>query len=281
MKVNRNSEVSKQEIRNVSLDIFEKILDISKKLNIHVWVMYGTLIGAVRHKGFIPWDDDFDLVMKRDDYNKFVNYCITNKNELSPYYIDHYSCNKNYPFYISRICDPNYELEFDNLSYKSGIFIDLYPLDGMGNDISYWRDTHNVNFYTKKIRFFQDLIWYRNYKHSFIGDSFLKKLLHYSLGCYAKTRSNYYWFSKLDKIAATFDWDNSKFVAPVAWDTRVCAVQRCWFDKTVWLSFENIEVPVPSDYDKILKEIYGDYMQLPPVNKRKATHYYKAYKLVK
>lgn len=269
--------VSQDEIRDVSLKIFKKVLQICDQLNLDVWIMYGTLIGAVRHKGFIPWDDDFDLIMKREDYDKFIEYCFENKEALSPYYVDHFSTNPNYPFYIARICDPRYILKFNNMNYTSGMFIDLYPFDGMGNDLDYWRSNKN-NKYKENIELIKALIWGHNFKNPFIGTSLSKKAMRGLLGLYAKTRSNNYWMRKLDKIARTFSWNESKYVAPVGWDNRVRGLKREWFEGTTWLDFENIKVPVPIKYIEILREIYGDYMKLPPKDKQVATHFYTAYK---
>ena len=278
MSKGKKDIVTQDEIRSVSLKIFKKVLQVCNQLDIDVWVMYGTLIGAVRHKGFIPWDDDFDLVMKREDYDKFIEYCSKNKNALFPYYIDHFSTNPNYPFYIARICDPGYILKFDNMSYVSGMFIDLYPFDGMGDDLDYWRSNSNSNKYSKKIELIKALIWERNFENPFIGSNLPKKVIRGLLGLYARTKSIDYWMYKLDKIARTFSWNDSMYVAPVGWDNRVRGLKREWFAETTWLKFEDIEVPVPIKYKEILKEIYGDYMELPPKSKQVATHFYTAYK---
>lgn len=278
MAENIAKPVSKDEIRNVSLKIFEKVLQVCDKLDINVWIMYGTLIGAVRHKGFISWDDDFDLIMKREDYDKFIAYCSKNRSALAPYYVDHFTVNPDYPFYIARICDPNYVLKFDNMDYTSGIFIDLYPFDGMGNNLDYWRSKKGSNKYTRKIQLITALIWIRNYKNPFIGSSLPRKTVHVLLGLYAKTRPNKHWMTKLDRIARTFTWNESSYVAPVGWDDRVRGLKREWFEGTTWLEFEDIRVPVPAKYKKILKEIYGNYMELPSKDKQVATHYYTAYR---
>lgn len=270
--------VTQDEIREVSLKIFKKVLQVCNYLDINVWIMYGTLIGAVRHKGFIPWDDDFDLIMKREDYDKFIEYCLQNREALSPYYMDHFTTNPSYPFYIARICDPGYILKFDNMNYVSGVFIDLYPFDGMGNNLDYWRLSKNSNKYNKKVELIKALIWERNFKNPFVGTSLPKKVVRGLLGIYARTKPNDYWMYKLDKIARTFSWSDSIYVAPVGWDDYVRGLKREWFEGTTWLKFENIEVPAPIKYKEILKEIYGNYMELPPKNKRVATHFYTAYR---
>ena len=261
------NNVSKKEIRETTLNIFKKILSVCDKLDIQCWVMYGTLIGAVRHKGFIPWDDDF------------VKECVKNRKLLFPYYIDHFLGNSNYPFYLARICDSNHLLKFNNFDYTSGIFIDLYPFDGMGDNVNYWK-SKSSNRYKFKIRLLQAIVWERNLKNPFVGKNGFTKLARGTLSLYAKSRSNKYWMTKLDKEATKFSWNSSEYVGLIGWGTnRVYKIKREWFNETKWLQFEDIKVPVPGEYRKVLNAIYGDYMKLPPKEKRVPTHWYKAYKL--
>lgn len=275
---NKEVKLSQDEVRNTTLEILNKIKEVCSELDINFWVMYGTLIGAVRHEGFIPWDDDFDIAMKRNDYEKFLNHCINNKEALSPYYVDHFSCNVQYPFYIARICDPTYKLEFKNMKYKSGVFIDLYPFDGMGNDLDYWRRKKGSNDNRRDIYYYNMLVFGKNLKFPFTGNSLSYRLQRGLLGCYAKTKSNIYWMNKLDKLTKVFTWENSKYVGVPTWSSRVYSLRREWFEKIEYLKFENTTVPVPSEYKKILKEIYGDYMSLPPKEQQVPTHWYTAYK---
>lgn len=266
-----------KEVKRISLEIFKKIEEVCEELNIDCWVMYGTLIGAVRHGGFIPWDDDFDVAMRREDYEKFIDYCHKNKSALSPYYVDHFSFNNDYPFYIARVCDPNYTLIFENLKYSSGIFIDIYPFDGMGNDLDFWKKENSSKNRTD-IEKAKTMVWVRNLKNPFVGRNILFKIVRGLLAIYSKTRSKVYWMNKLDKISKVFNWEDSKYVGLSTWSTKVYGLQREWFDKTTYLKFENTTVPVPSEYKKVLKEIYGDYMSLPPKEQQVPTHWYTAYK---
>ena len=88
-------ELNIEQIHKATLEIVEKLIEICDKINVNYYVAYGSLIGVVRHKGFIPWDDDFDVVMLRDDYEKFCDYCIKNENKLKPFNLLSRKCEKN------------------------------------------------------------------------------------------------------------------------------------------------------------------------------------------
>ena len=88
----------------------------------------------MRHKGFIPWDDDVDIMMPRDDYQKLISYFKDNSEKLKPLELFSYYNNEKYPHMISRISDSRYILDVDNeADYGIGLFVDIYPMDGVGN----------------------------------------------------------------------------------------------------------------------------------------------------
>ena len=110
----RKTELSLQEIQKGSLEILRIVAKICDKQGLIYYLAYGTLIGAIRHKGFIPWDDDIDIWMPRNDYKKFIEYFIKHKDELKPYELFSVYNNVDYPYEISRISDNRYVLDVDN-----------------------------------------------------------------------------------------------------------------------------------------------------------------------
>ena len=120
-----------KEIQKVSLEILKKITDICEQEGLRYFLTYGTLIGAVRHKGYIPWDDDVDIAMPRPDYDKLLNYLAKNGQDNLEVFNTN-TC-KKYPYMITRISDNRYEIDMKNEEkYGMGVFIDIYPLDGLG-----------------------------------------------------------------------------------------------------------------------------------------------------
>lgn len=138
--------ISMREVQKGSLEILKKINEVCNQLGLKYCLAYGTLIGAIRHKGFIPWDDDIDIMMPRKDYDILVHYFIEHKKELSPFEIINPQVNERCPYTISRISDSRYQLDVDNEEYYGiGLFVDVYPLDGVGNTIEEYSKLKNIS----------------------------------------------------------------------------------------------------------------------------------------
>ena len=264
------------EIHNSTLEILLFIEKVCREQNIQYFGLFGTVIGAVRHKGFIPWDDDLDIGMKRDDYNKFIEYFETH--DTTPFYLDYPMANPKYPFYIVRVCDKRYCLKFDNYNYESGLFVDVYPFDAMGNDedINWWKtiDKRKMHLYRKCLT----ASCYRSiFGH---GKSPINRLLNVPLIVYSKLLGNLYFFKKIDLLSKKFNWENSKYVGCPTWNEKLTIYNKSLFSDVKYVDFETVKLPIPIGYDCLLKQLYGDYMKAPPLVKQKPQHGYKAYKKV-
>lgn len=270
-----NQELTLEEIHKGTLVIFKKIIEICDVLNIDYYLAYGTLLGAVRHQGFIPWDDDFDIMMLRNDYDKFVDYCNQHENELKPYRIMNYFNTEGYPFAISRFCDLSYRMEMnDGNDYGMGMFIDVYPLDGRGVKTSEF-----VNKYLDIKRKVLGLGLYYSYEHCVVPEtgSFLKRCGRKVFCIYARKMKTKYFIDQFEKMARHYSVEESRYVSCVIWETTR-PLKKEWYDEITYLNFEGIRVKAPKGYHRILKQSYGDYMQLPPKDKRVPHHEYKLYK---
>ena len=263
--------VTQKEIQKSILDVFVEVDAICKEQGINYWAAYGTLIGAVRHKGFIPWDDDLDICMARHDYENFIFFMRNNyKGNL---YIDTFEDNKSYPYYITRIVGNSLKFVFDDYNYVSGPFIDIYPIDGMGN--------YNDRKYWERKRWYIDLIRkglaYSKSKKLLLGNSFLRQLIKLPIIIMSKLLgTSFFWF-QIDKLSKKFTWEESNYVGLPVWANKFYFHQKRYFDKTVRVPFENCYINIPYDYDSILREIYGDYWELPSKDKRVPQHGYKVY----
>lgn len=267
------------EIQKVSLHILKTVTNICESQGFRYYLAYGTLIGAIRHKGFIPWDDDVDILMPRPDYEKLLRYLESRKEEIYPLAVFNRNTNKKYFYGITRICDMRYEIDKDNeQNCGMGIFIDVYPYDGLGDDESdaLSRLTESSNYMKDVVlatRKRLDVSTEMNWKGKIVY--VVKWCIHHLLG------PNYY-FNKQKKLFEGLPaFDDSRYVAPLSWyftkPDKVLFV-RDIFMNPVKMTFEKYEFYVPGQYDKMLRQEYGDYMELPPENKRVYHHQYKAYK---
>ena len=268
-----------KEIQEISLEILKIVTDICDKIGCRYSLVYGTLIGAIRHKDYIPWDDDVDIMMPRPDYEKLLNYLSSPEVNIAPLAVFNRETNKNYIYGITRICDTRYEIFTENMpDCGMGIFIDVYPYDGLGNDYNDALDRlTRSSQYMKEIVFSVvkrlDVPKSNNWKGKL---SFTYSWLqHHFWG------PSHYYKKQEEVFKGLSGYDSSKYVGPLAWffakPERVL-FEKDLFDDLIKVPFGKYMFYVPRDYDKLLSQEYGDYMQLPPVEKRIYHHQYKAYK---
>ena len=265
------SGISKQidlnEQKKIQLKILQSIDFFCKKNNIKYFAAYGTLIGAVRHHGYIPWDDDVDVFMLREDYERF----------LSLYRDDILSVQKDatdkYPFLFSKVFDSRTIVYEKNMqSSLSGVYIDIFPLDFVPeNDFERLKYVKKLtllyNLINVKIRkrmqrhtflktFVSDIIYVLL---KFVNVNFLKKIGRRLVKSCSEKKSNY-----VGCLAIWTYLKKEKYPLEL-------------FDDILYMEFEDISIPVPKRFHELLTLIYGDYMQLPPAEKRINSHGCKAF----
>ena len=267
-------ELTLDQIHKQTIGLIKKYISICERIKVDYCVYYGSLIGAVRHHGFIPWDDDFDVIMLRPDFNRFISYCIKNKASLYPYELKCRQTDKDYPYNIPRFCDTRFIMEKENIDTNMGLFIDIYPFDGVGN---------NCKAAKRKISLRKNLynscITYINKEAKPTSKVFYKNILRKIVFLYSKMHTREYFFNKLNCLKELYPYDNSEYVECIVWSSFFNPVKKAWLKPFETIDFENIEVKIPNNYHAILSDRYGDYMQLPPEKERKPHHDYKLYKI--
>lgn len=267
-------ELTLKETQESVLGVLDKLTEICDLLNVKYYLMFGSLIGAVRHGGFIPWDDDLDVCMRREDYDVLVDYCKKNEQSLFPFKLHHMDTIKGYPFYISRISNEEYILEFDQFpEYSSGIFVDIYPFDGTGkgDGDEYWKSKEREINILKRCLLFSSMKYW-------VGKSTTTRIFNLPISLYAKLRGNLYFQKKLDKIERTFSWEDSDNVSIPVWRGYYWKLPIDCFSSVAEVDFEGRKIWAPVGYEKVLYIIYGDYMKLPDEKDRVPQHGYRAYK---
>ena len=265
------AELSIQEIQSETLQIMKVIHKICIEQNLKYALFYGTLIGAVRHKGFIPWDDDLDIVMPRSDYEKLESYFIECEKELLPYKLFSYKTVQNYPYMINRICNTGFRMEAENeKDCGMGTFIDVYPLDGAGNGTD--------KTFNKKAWFYSSMYFSKSREHYVPVKGSAKTLVKKTAYFLSKIASYKSIRKRLEKLANKYPYSNSEFVTVVVWGNARYFYKKSFFDDLCLTKYEDAEFYIPKHYDEILRAQYGDYMRLPPEEERTGHHFYKIYK---
>lgn len=242
---------------SLELDLFNKFVSVCEKYGLKYYVMFGTLLGAVRHKGFIPWDDDIDVCMMRDDYDKLRK--IGPASFEAPYFFQTTATEKEGFFRTHvqiRNSNTTAAIVGDDGTYNCGIFLDVFVLDEVpSNRIKFHR---NLLKYTTKI--YSSGVKKRPQGISAVMKWMVKKMI-YKL-FYGGSPLIVY--EKFQKRSAMFKGKNCDMLA----HTEIkYADGEVWekknFEKTVLLDFESVKVCAPSGYDEVLRHKYGDYMIIP------------------
>ena len=262
-----------REIQQMELGIMEYIHETCQKIGVKYFLAYGSLIGAVRHKGFIPWDDDMDICMLREDYEKLQDYLIANPDER--YEVMSYKNNLNYVYPFMKVQDNHtYLLEEDvRIDSNMGIYVDIFPVDGYENDANF------KNKMTKLIKKRQ-LSCY-TFKGITNTKSVLNSLIRYiSVIIFYFTNTNKYvaQIEELAKSRKVSDYEEVDYL--IYKDMNKPVWRREWLEQVTTGTFEGKKFTIPKKYHEILTSDYGDYMQLPPVEQRLSHHDFKLWKII-
>ncbi len=252
-----------KDLQKLGLDLFKAVIEVCEKLQLKYYLLGGTLLGAVRHKGFIPWDDDIDVGMPRKDYEIFIQKA----QGLLPehYFVQNCYTEGKFSMAFCKIRNSNttfIETSVKDFKINHGIFIDIFPLDYYPQDRK-----KKKQFYKKK------LWWDRIIRKKFTWKYTIKaKIKNMLLRLLTFPIAPNKAAKKLDKLFK--EVSSSDMIANYcgAWGEKEI-VPKDWYGEGVQLEFEGLKVNAPAQYDKWLTQVYGDYMQLPPEEKRVSHHY--------
>lgn len=249
--------------------------EVCQEHGLTFYLAYGSLLGAIRHKGFIPWDDDVDLFMPRQDMQEIIdNFEEWFPAELS---INHYQKPLFTSYsYVLRICNPHVRFlrsiggtgkEFDS-------FISIFPICGVPTN-TVFREIFRirVEWAYLKTRFVRSSNnGYGNVKRSFLENVGVLINRFFRFGKGHDIRKC---VEGIDNLFKSYSYDNSKVVGVYSYGVYPMFFEREWFGEPLMMQFDNMSLPVPRGYDSILSQCYGDYMTPPPENNRKPKHSYK------
>lgn len=252
-----------KKLQLVELEILEEIDRICKNNNIDYFISGGTLLGAIRHKGFIPWDDDIDIAMTRKNYNKFTDACLRELD--SKYIIDNYRTNKKCCLSYTKIKKKNTMFverkNKDNYSKNDCIWVDVFPLDGVKKKMSKFHKCQKKIF-----DYLYTLITIKN-GSNYYQNSVVKKKIY---GFILKVVPVGFMVFLLERVIGFYDEDKVRYLCSFS---TVYDIEKDTFDKNKLfpykkIFFEKKEVMGIEGFDYYLSQMYGNYMKLPPKEKR-------------
>lgn len=241
--------------KRILIDMAAMLLDVCRRNNLRIWANSGTLLGAVRHGGFIPWDNDIDMVMPRDDYERLIE--LAPKEFTDPYFLQ---CADTEPGYgrghaqLRNSMTAAVRPEDIWQPFNQGIFIDIFVLDVLPYGNSQRREVF------AQLEHMRRTLVTRNYG-TFLAKHFFAQL------CAKLTidRAGGYrrFFHRMERLLLDCPRKSETKVGIAMW-SATNPVRRTelaqWYETTEYLPFEELEMPVPGGYDEYLRHFYGDYM---------------------
>ena len=243
----------------VELDLLHAFITVCEEHNLSYFLDGGTLLGAVRHKGFIPWDDDIDVIMPREDYDKLFE--IANTVFKPPYFFQTTISENGFFRTHAQLRNSNTTgfIDIDkNKNVNKGIFLDIFPLDGIPNSrFKQWLLRKRIEIQKKILAYEYDM----DYVKLPLKGKINFKLIHFFFSIYPFKRF-YNYFNH--KTLAKYSNKETDLVGDLSlkWRENV-HWKREWFDGYIYMDFENIKARVPLFYKEILNRQYGDFMKIP------------------
>lgn len=254
----------RKKLWSVIIDLIYEFDKVCQKYGLTYYTIYGSLLGAVRHKGFIPWDDDFDVAMPRTDYDKFVTL---SKEFQAPYFLQTPHTDPESAYSYAKIRNSNttgLPEMFKYSNFNQGIWITVFPLDQ-------WDDNGGEERYAeiRKLNIYNST--YMRIKNPHLDEMNIQRVANYL----KEHRDHIKDYEEIQRLASSCKDPNSKHVMTAVitqgrYDHKLLNADD--FASTVYFDFEGLKVPAPVGYHNLLSLWYGNYMEFPPVEKRGMDH---------
>ena len=263
------------DLQKKQLDILKAFIKVCEKHGLRYFAVGGTALGAVRHQGFIPWDDDIDVGMPVEDYEKFIE--LQSEFEGTPYFIQTWKSDPHYIYSFAKVRDSSttfIENFYKNHRINHGVWIDVFPVSGISDQ---YLDKNKCKPFLKK--------FVRQINLSYLGamtrhvrkNMFFKDIgLNIVAGLFYIFNVNHYRQKKMDKMFKKYPLEKATLAGNFHffWTKKVEGVDPKIFLDTIDMPFEDAHIAVMRRYDEYLTCLYGDYMTPPPEKDREGHHHY-------
>lgn len=267
-------QVTQTEAKQILLSVLQDIKKICEENGFRYTLIYGTLLGAVRHRGFIPWDDDLDIAMPRPDYQRFVEYCRTHE---TPFALKCIETDPRYGYLFAKACDRGtvlVEHHGNRHGVDFGLYVDIFPIDGLGDSPA---DAQRA---LRSMRFERELLVAAQWQHFFKSTTnpWYYEPIRLFFFLVSRFVSHEKIIKRVTRKYSEIDVEHAKYVGIMCGAYRNREVmEHDTYMEFCDAEFEEIDVRVLKNSDTYLKTIYKDYMTLPPEEKRVARHSFSVY----
>lgn len=252
----------RKKIWAIELDLIRKFDEVCRNNNLKYYMAYGTLLGAVRHKGFVPWDDDIDVMMFRNDYEKLITL---SKEFTYPYFLQTPYTDPNYYYSYAKIRNDNTTFVSQTFSFQhfhSGVFLDIFILDN-------WKKEEGMELYDSIRQLNLENSTYMRMTNPNLDEANKERVKKWKKEDPLKV------YEKTQMLGRSFENCNTDYCADAV--QTMYSYGRNVFPKSLfaseaYLPFENLCLPAPIGYESCLEIIYGNYMEFPPKDKRGTWH---------
>ena len=264
-------ELSLQELKEIELETLKMFRDFCNENGISYFLSNGTLLGAVKYKGFIPWDDDIDVFVPRDDYDRMLALFKDNDR----YKLFAFEKNEKYPYPFAKLCDMRTYKEqtiYKNRDVKLGVEMDIFPLDAWNNDYE------QAKLEVKKINNYIKLLKLTKLEEPLTKNP-LKRVVWAVIIAFLKLLGSKCFVKKILRITRNRPDSEHCYLGCKSWciygEREI--VPANVFEDSVEVEFEGEKFNAPVGFDTYLRMLYGDYENDPPIDKQKTHHAFVAY----
>lgn len=252
----------RKKIWAIELDLLEQFINVCEINKLKYFLIGGSLLGAIRHGGIIPWDDDIDVGMPREDYNRFLQL----GNEFQhPYFLQTPRTDKGYAYSYAKLRNSETTClvpMFQYQGFNHGIFLDVFPYDK-------WKQEEGDDVFNRIHKLAYDNSTYMRLTNPFLSENNVERVRQWPGQNYIKV------YDEIQRLASSFKNDNTDKIAKVVFafnlSQEIHNIKD--YNETLSMDFNHLRVRIPKGFDNILKVYFGsDYMKYPPIEKRNGGH---------